>query len=93
MPGRPNPRVSARIRELRPRRLLTWHGNVGTDRIFAGDRVFAIEPLAHDRVRFTHVEDVSGVLAPAFEALMGGAVPRSHRAFNDALRSRAESAI
>ena len=90
MPGRPNPRVSARIRELRPRRRLTWHGNAGADRLFSGDRVFVIEPLAHDRVRVTHVEDVGGLLAPAFERLMGDAIQRSHDGFNDALRRRAE---
>ena len=91
MPGRPNPRVTARLREVRPFRRLVWHGNVVADRIFAGDRVFAIEPLAHDRVRFTHVEAVSGLLAPLFETLMGGAVQRSHDGFNDALKRHAEA--
>ena len=92
MPGRPNPRVTARLREVRPYRRLAWHGNVGTDRVFAGDRVFTIEPLAHDRVRFTHVEEVGGLLAPVFETLMGGAVQRSHDGFNSALKRRAEAA-
>ena len=90
MPGRPNPKVSARLRELRPYRRLSWHGKVGADRLFAGDRIFAIEPLARDRVRFTHVEAVSGLLAPLFETLMGGAVQRSHDDFNTALKRRAE---
>lgn len=91
MPGRPNPRVSARLREVRPFRRLTWHGNVGADLLFAGDRIFAIEPLSHDRVRFTHVEDIGGLLAPAFERLMGDAIQRSHDGFNEAFKRRAEA--
>lgn len=92
MPGRPNPKVKAKLQEVTPNRRLTWHGNVGADRIFAGDREFAIQPLAADRVRFTHVEDITGLLAPVFELLMGSSVQRSHDDFNEALRRRAEEA-
>lgn len=90
MPGRPNPKVKATLQEVTPNRRLTWHGNAGADRIFAGDREFAIEPLAGDRVRVTHGEHISGLLAPLFELLMGDAVQRSHDQFNESLRRRAE---
>jgi hypothetical protein len=43
-----------------------------------------------DTVRFTHVEDVHGVLFPVFHALMGSAIQRSHDAFNTSLTRRAE---
>jgi hypothetical protein len=92
MPGRPSPRVKAQLQEVTPNRRLTWHGNVGADWLFAGDREFAIHRLADDKVRFTHVEDISGFLAPVFEVLMGSSVQRSHDTFNESLKSRAEAA-
>jgi hypothetical protein len=56
----------------------------------AGDREFIIDEGDDDTVRFTHVEDVHGVLFPVFHALMGSAIRRSHDAFNTSLRHRAE---
>ena len=92
MPGRPNPKVTATLQEITPNERLRWHGNVGTDRVFAGDREFAIETLGENRVRFTHVENVTGLLAPVFELLMGTSVQRSHDEFNEALKRRSEGA-
>lgn len=92
MPGRPNPKVEARLLEVTPNRRLTWHGNVGADRLFAGDREFVIDWLDDGRVRFTHHENVTGLLAPVFELLMGSSVQRSHDDFNQALKRRAEAA-
>lgn len=93
MPGRPSPKVKARLTEVVPRRRLTWHGNAGADWLFAGDREFVIEEGDHDTVRFTHVEDVHGVLFPVFHAVMGTAIQRSHDAFNAALTRRAEGLL
>jgi hypothetical protein len=93
MPGRPNPKVTATLREVAPNRRLTWHGNVGADRIFAGDREFEIQPLSNDRILFTHVEHITGMLAPVFELLMGSSVQRSHDEFNESLRRRAETGV
>jgi hypothetical protein len=90
MPGRPSPKVKAQLTDVVPQRRLAWHGNVGADWLFAGDRVFNIEPGDDDTVHFTHVEDVHGILFPLFHALMGGAIQRSHDAFNTALKHRAE---
>lgn len=92
MPGRPSPNVEAELREVTPNRRLTWHGNIGADWLFAGDREFAIHPIAHDKVRFTHVEDVHGLLFPLFRLLMGSAIQRSHDAFIRSLKDRAEQA-
>lgn len=91
MPGRPSPKVKARLQDVTPNRRLTWHGNVGGDWLFAGDREFAIHPIAENRVRFTHVEDVRGLLFPVFRALMGSAIQRSHDTFNGSLKERAEA--
>jgi hypothetical protein len=91
MPGRPSLKVKAQLLEVAPNRRLTWHGNVGTDWLFAGDRVFAIEPITESRVRFTHVENVRGLIFPVFRVLMGGAVQRHHDNLNSALKNRAEA--
>ena len=90
LPGRPNLNVKAQLREVTPNRRLTWRGRMGADRLFTGYREFSIEPVAENKVRFTHVEDLRGLLAPAFEALMGGSVQRHHDTFNESLKSRAE---
>lgn len=90
MPRRPSARVKARLVEVTPPRRLTWHGNVGGDRLFAGDREFSIEPLASDRVRFTHVEEVTGLLEPLFRTAMGGAIQAGHDQFNESLKRQAE---
>ena len=55
MPGRPSPKVKARLGEVEPGRRLTWHGNVGADWLFAGTREFLIDAEPDGTVRFTHV--------------------------------------
>jgi len=91
LPGRPNLNVKAQLQEVTPNRRLIWRGNVGTDRLFVGQREFAIHRLAANKVRFTHVEDIKGLLAPLFEALMGDSVQRHHDTLNDSLKRRAEA--
>jgi hypothetical protein len=90
LPGRPNLNVKAQLREVTPNRRLTWRGHLGADRLFTGYREFAIQPLAEHKVRFTHVEDLQGLIAPVFEALMGRSVRRHHDTFNESLKRRAE---
>lgn len=90
MPGRPSPRVKAKLGDVVASRRLTWHGNAGADWIFAGDREFLIEAHPDETVSVTHVENVHGALFPLFRALMGSAIQRSHDAFNAALKERAE---
>ena len=93
MPGRPSPKVKAKFGDVAPGRRLTWHGNAGADWLFAGDREFVIDAQRDGTVRFTHVEDVHGVLFPLFRAVMGSAIQRSHDAFNAALKKRAEGEV
>ena len=92
MPGRPSVRAKAKLIDVSPERRLAWHGNVGADFLFAGDRVFEIESVDGGSVRFTHVENVRGALFPLFRLGMGGAIQRGHDAFNAALTERAEAA-
>jgi hypothetical protein len=91
LPGRPKLNVKAMLQDVMPNRLLTWRGHLGADQLFTGHREFAIDPLADDKVRVTHVEDLQGWIAPAFEALMGHSVQRHHDTFNKSLKSRAEA--
>ena len=90
MPGRPSPKVKARLLEVEPQRRLAWHGDAGADWLFAGDREFVIEPADGDGVDVTHVEDVRGVLFPLFRLIMGRAIQRHHDGLNTALKQRAE---
>jgi hypothetical protein len=90
MPGRPSPKVKARLDDVEPGRRLTWHGNLGADWLFAGTREFLIDPQPDETVSFTHVEDVRGVLFPLFRAVMGSAIQRHHDALNVALTERVE---
>lgn len=91
LPGRPAMDLVATIEEVRPGRLLTWRGHVVAPWFFEGHRRFEIGPVGNSRVSVTHVEDIHGLLAPVFGVFMGAPVERSHHAFNDALRTRAES--
>jgi len=90
MPGRPSLKVKARLGDVEPGRRLTWHGNAGADWLFAGTREFLIDAEPDGTVRFTHVEDVRGVLFPLFRAVMGSAIQGHHDALNAALTKRAE---
>jgi hypothetical protein len=90
MPGRPSPKVQAKLVDVTEGRRLTWHGNAGADWLLAGDREFVIDEQPDATVLFTHVEDVHGALFPIFRASMGGAIQGSHDGFNAALKARAE---
>lgn len=91
LPGRPPMDVRAIIEDVEPGRLFTWRGHVAARWLFEGYRSFTLQPLERDRTRVTHLEDVHGVLAPIFGLLMGGAVAKSQRELNDALRRGAEA--
>jgi hypothetical protein len=90
MPGRPSAKVKAQLVDVQPRQRLRWHGNVGADWLFAGDRDFVIEAADGEAVDITHVEDVRGALFPAFRLFMGGAIQQHHDGFNTALKQRSE---
>jgi hypothetical protein len=91
MPGRPSPKVKAKLTEVDPQRRLRWHGNAGAEWLFNGDRDFVIEPVDEGEVTFTHVEDVRGALFPLFRLIMGSATQRHHDGLNAALKQRAEA--
>jgi hypothetical protein len=80
----------AGFERFEPGQRLTCQGNVGADWLFAGTREFHIDAQPDRTVRFTHVEDVRGVLFPLFRAVMGSAIQRHHDALNVALTQRAE---
>ncbi|MCE5288780.1 MAG: SRPBCC domain-containing protein [Nocardiaceae bacterium] len=91
MPGRPSVNVKAQIKDLEPESLFTWEGHLVTDRFFKGRREFRIAPVGENRVRFTHVERITGPFVPVFLLMMRDAPQRGHDAFNAALKQRAES--
>jgi hypothetical protein len=90
MPGRPSPKLKARLGDVEPGRHLAWHGNVGGDWLFAGTREFHIDARPDGTVSFTHIEDIRGALFPLFRAVMGSAIQRHHDALTVAVKDRAE---
>jgi hypothetical protein len=58
---------------------------------FSGYRAFEIQPLSENKVKFTPVEDIGGLIIPIFKLMMGEAIQRSHNNFNEALKKRAEA--
>ena len=91
LPARPAMNLSATIEEAEPNSLLSWRGHLVAPWFFEGYRRFAIRPVAADRVSLTHLEDIHGLVAPAFSLVMGTPVRKSHHALNQALRARAET--
>ena len=91
LPSRPVMDLTAIIEQAQPEQLLTWRGHVVAPWFFEGYRKFEIQPIASDRSRVTHVEDIHGLFAPVFSLIMGGPVQKSHQALNAALLARAES--
>lgn len=79
--------VTATIEQSEPGQSLTWRGHVGAPWFFQGYRRFDIE-RGGDGVEVTHLEEITGVLAPIFSLLMGTPARQSHAALNDALKER-----
>jgi len=91
MPGKSPVKVKAKFEEVETNKKLTWRGNVVGGWFFSGYRVFEIVALAEKKVRFTHVEDIGGVLAPIFKIAMGASnIQQSHDEFNQSLKQRVE---
>ena len=90
LPGKRPMNVTAKLEQVQPLKKLTWRGKVGAAWLFSGYRIFEIEAFEQDKIKFTHVEDIGGILAPLFKIVMGKAVQKSHDGFNEALRKRAE---
>jgi hypothetical protein len=73
-----------------PNREPRWLGRVFLPRIFDGDHMLQIEPLADARVRFVQAEQFRGVLVP----FLGKTLEKTERGFtamNEALKRRAET--
>ena len=73
-----------------PGRELRWLGRVLFPRIFDGEHILQLEPLAGGRVRFVQAERFRGALVP----FLGKTLDKTERGFtamNEALKRRAET--
>jgi hypothetical protein len=73
-----------------PNRELRWLGRVFLPRIFDGEHMLQIEPLADGRARFVQAERFRGVLVP----FLGKTLDKTERGFsamNEALKRQAET--
>ncbi len=89
-PGGSGVNIKPLVLKAEPGRELRWIGRILMPGIFDGEHIFIIEPLGEDRVRFTQMEEFSGLLS----SLMTGNLEQSTRsgfaAMNRALKARAE---
>ena len=76
------------VRAATPERELRWLGRVLLPGIFDGEHAFIIEPQSN-RCRLRHEETFSGLLVPAFGAMLGDTA-RSFTEANAALKRRVE---
>jgi len=90
-PRRPGIRAKARLEIVDAPKRLVWKGNIVASFVFQGERDFVIESAGDSAVSFTHVENITGLLAPVFSLAMGGPVRASHEAMNDAFKERCEA--
>ena len=77
------------VRAATPGRELRWLGRVLLPGIFDGEHAFIIEPQAASGCRLRHEETFSGLLVPAFGAMLGDTA-RSFAELNAALKRRVE---
>lgn len=83
--------LTPRVVDLQPGRSFTWLGRVEVPGLLDGRHHFAVEP-AGDRSQCVLVqqERLSGLLVPAFRAMLTRDAPAAFAALNDALAVRAE---
>lgn len=92
-PGRSPMTFKPEVLTVLPEKELCWRGVVASQRIFAGEHRFQLEPARDGRTRLIHGEAFSGLLVPL---VMGAGALEATRAgftaMNEALRLRAERA-
>jgi hypothetical protein len=74
-----------RVVKWEPGRELRWLGRLVVPRLFDGEHIHLLEPLAEDRTRYVQSERFSGVLVTVFKrqldaTLRGFEAPRPHLA-------------
>jgi hypothetical protein len=85
--------LDARVVTADPGRQLRWIGprSAAAATLLRGDHSFTIEDVAPARVRFVHVEEFTGALAPLVGWWLRRTLTPAHRAFNEGLRRRVET--
>ena len=76
-----------------PTRELRWLGHLLVPKVFDGEHIFTIEPLAEERVRFIQREIFNGLLVPFFMRFVEADTRRGFEEMNRALKERAEATI
>ncbi|MEO1307916.1 MAG: SRPBCC domain-containing protein [Pseudomonadota bacterium] len=68
-----------------------WRGVVGASWMFTGEHRFTLEDLGDGRTRVVHSEHFSGLLVPLLWQKLTTRTREAFKAFNEALRLRAEA--
>ncbi|HZB83718.1 MAG TPA: SRPBCC domain-containing protein [Rubrobacteraceae bacterium] len=74
-----------------PTRELRWLGHLLVPKVFDGEHIFTIEPLAEERVRLVQREIFTGLLVPFVMRFVEADTRRGFEEMNRALKERAEA--
>lgn len=80
-----------RVVRVEPDREFRWRGRLFFSGLLDAEHIFALEPLAADRVRFVQREEFNGLLVPLVARRLDTETRRGFEEMNQALKVRAES--
>jgi hypothetical protein len=78
------------VLEAAPGRRLRWLGRLLLPRVFDGEHIFTIEPLAGDRIRLIQEEQFRGILVPLLARSLDRRTLPAFERMNQALKRRVE---
>jgi hypothetical protein len=88
--GGKNRTYNPTITKIEPNRELRWYGKAFVPGIFNGERIFTIEPLGRDRIRFIHTEIFTGLGVALAGNSMEKDIHKSLEEMNSALKAKVE---
>ncbi len=90
MPRLGRVKLQARLRRFEPRCELSWHGELISPPVFAGEHSFNLEPLSGGRTRLVQKEEFRGLLAPLFVMAFASGLAAFYSEANRGLKALVE---
>ncbi len=81
------------VTKVEPHRELRWYGKSFIPRMFNGERIFTIEPLETNQVRFIHMEIFTGFGVSLVGDRLDKDMYQSFEKMNDAFKEKVEQAF
>jgi len=92
LPDRPVQRMQPTLQDVTPGASFSWLGHVGIAGILDGRHHFEVLPTSDTTCTLVQSERLSGLLLPAFRAMLLDKTPKAFELMNEALRARVEHA-